>query len=677
MFAWFGCPFPLLHCVTTFLGGEGTVKSTNYYRTLRKRWWVLALGLAVGVLVATVTQPTAAERARAKGTLVWYKASNTMLISAERSVPPVDYGRITLYATKGTVPERVRAELGASRVPTVTKGSPANSQNANENASSATKDTKKAQKKAQNSLQEQTVKFYNGGTLTYVLFQPNKANGSLVISVTSGSKTNSAKVANVYARQLSRYLVSSAQTDYDASLAALQTEYSDAETELQSLEGQLLVASVAPQANTAVLEGRRDAQKRRVASIAASINATTLAGPNRVTVTNFEPASPERVDLLYIRTGSEPPSGWLRIAMGASIGFLLAIAIVVLIEIIAAHVRDVRVIENAAKLPVITEIPEVDFDRRVPYPLATVDEPSSLSAEAYRTLRTSVLAMWRRHPVHHNGSNPSPNGAGTTDPSFAPLKSLLITSPGPAEGKSVTVANLAATLAETGMTVIAIDADFRRPTLDKYLGGQSQPDLLSLGRDCTREQVLSVIQQTKVPGVGLIATKRSEKAPGESVAVVMAVVAIAQELADIVIVDSPPLLLANDSADIATAVDATVLLARSGWTRRGAITAAADLLRRVGANIIGITLVAAERGARYGYYGGYNGYGYGGASYYSYGTRSNGRRSPTILVKMLPRRPSRRERERVLDLRTGAEEDLLPPTAVPTQRPPSDDEWVS
>jgi Mrp family chromosome partitioning ATPase len=663
------------------------VKSTNYYRALTKRWWILALGLVIGVALAAVTQPSTDDLARSTKTYVWYRATNTVLLSAERSVPAVDYGRLILYATKGEVPQTVEKELGAPRAPTVAEGAP----NASEQSDTSGSGSANAKKSKSNSLQTlaaaTTVKLlYNG--FTYVTITPNRSNGSIAVSATNGDKKVAAKVANLYSKRLGEFLIANAQNDYQAKLKALQTQQAQSEARLQALVQQAQVAALTGGPNISVVNTQRDAENRKLFGLNQSISALTVSGPNSLAITELEKASPDRVDLTYVRSGSEPPSGWLRIGMGAAIGLLLALALVVLLEVLAARVRDVRAIESAAQLPVVAEIPAADFDRRNMYPVAIADDPASVSAEAYRTMRTALLAAWRRHPVHSSVpateidlSDPSGNGHSKASDGDVALQALLVTSPGPAEGKSVSVANLAAALAETGLSVLAIDADFRRPTLHKYLGANAEPDLLTLDRDCTTEDVQAAVQGTRIPGVHLLAIRHRSKAPGEAVAIIRSVVTAARGLADIVIVDSPPLLLANDSVEIATAVDATLLLARSGWTRRGAITAAADLLRRVGATVVGIGLVGAERGARYGYYGGYAGYGYGAQGYYAYGSYSSGkRRAPTVIVRVMPwksSRPGRKERAEAIDIRNDPADDLMPPT-VPAGRPGGDDvdDWL-
>jgi capsular exopolysaccharide synthesis family protein len=230
-------------------------------------------------------------------------------------------------------------------------------------------------------------------------------------------------------------------------------------------------------------------------------------------------------------------------------------------------------------------------------------------AEAYRSLRTSIIAMWQRHPIAHGNGD----GNGHLGPAWRPLRTLLITSPGPAEGKSVSAVNLAATFAETGASVIVIDADFRRPQLDRYFQRPAVPNLGDLGLDMTTHDFEAVLQDTNIPGVRFAASSPPKSSPGAAMATAKAAVGIAKELADIVIIDSPPLLLANDASDLSTFADATVLLVRAGWTRHKAVASSADLLRRLEATTVGVVLVGAEHGTHDGYYGyyGYYGYGYG------------------------------------------------------------------
>jgi Mrp family chromosome partitioning ATPase len=155
-------------------------------------------------------------------------------------------------------------------------------------------------------------------------------------------------------------------------------------------------------------------------------------------------------------------------------------------------------------------------------------------------------------------------------------------------------------------------------------------------------------------------------------AVAKAAANAAIELADVVLLDSPPLLLANDASDLATLADATVLLARSGWTRRGAIVAASDLLRRLEATVVGVVLVGADRGARAGYYGYYGYYGYG----YGYGRGESVEDS--LRHRLMPWRRPRPKRDSVEEPQVGVTASDMGPDAgtdVPVSRP-DEEPWV-
>ena len=217
-------------------------------------------------------------------------------------------------------------------------------------------------------------------------------------------------------------------------------------------------------------------------------------------------------------------------------------------------------------MPLVAEIPALKMSRADRFRVLTAEDPASLMAEAYRSLRTSIIAMWQRHPVAHGQTSTDGPTVVSCTPAWRPLRTLLITSPGPAEGKSVSAVNLAATFAETGASVIVIDADFRRPQLDRYFQRQAVPNLGDLGLDMTTNDFEAVLQDTNIPGVRFAASSPPKSSPGTAMAVAKAAVGIAKELADIVIIDSPPLLLANDASDLSTFADATVLLVRAGWT---------------------------------------------------------------------------------------------------------------
>ena len=84
-------------------------------------------------------------------------------------------------------------------------------------------------------------------------------------------------------------------------------------------------------------------------------------------------------------------------------------------ELLGARIRDVAGTEGAARMPVIAEIPVVKMNRADRFVVSTAADPASLTAEAYRSLRTSLLAMWQRHPKNVALDQPAagPSGAPT------------------------------------------------------------------------------------------------------------------------------------------------------------------------------------------------------------------------------------------------------------------------
>ena len=390
----------------------------------------------------------------------------------------------------------------------------------------------------------------------------------------------------------------------------------------QSIDAEIATSAANPPLVQS-LQQRKVNNAQKIEGIQADLVQLERQGP---AIGQYAPLdSAQNGQLQQVRTpGGSAISSSQRLILGGAIGALLGLVLLIIMELLGARIRDVQGTEGAARMPVIAEIPVVKMNRADRFVVATSADPASLTAEAYRSLRTSLLAMWQRHPKNtplpaaRNGNgngatNGNVNGSGNGAPHGRPLKTLLVTSPGPAEGKSISVVNLAAAFAETGMSVIVIDSDFRRPTQCRYLDRPKSPNLADLDIACSPEDLEAVLQDTEVPGVRLAASAPTKSDPGHAIAVAKSAVRAAQDLADIVIVDSPPLLLANDASDLALGVDATILLARAGWTRRSGVVASADLLRRLEAPVIGIAIVGAEHGVRAGYYGyyGYYGYGYG------------------------------------------------------------------
>jgi non-specific protein-tyrosine kinase len=218
--------------------------------------------------------------------------------------------------------------------------------------------------------------------------------------------------------------------------------------------------------------------------------------------------------------------------------------------------------------------------------LVLISDPQSQAAEAYRALRVNIQFASPDHP----------------------LRTILATSAGPDDGKSTTLANLAAALAETGAPTLLVDADLRRPSLHTIFGLPNDSGLTSLmlaGAAAPTAEALP-IQQTSVPNLRLLPSGPLPPNPAELLASrrMADLLALLAEQATYVLFDTPPVLAVADATVLASRVDGVLLVVRAGKTRRDLALKARKTLEQVKANLIGAVLTDAPMdNAAYGYYG--------------------------------------------------------------------------
>lgn len=212
--------------------------------------------------------------------------------------------------------------------------------------------------------------------------------------------------------------------------------------------------------------------------------------------------------------------------------------------------------------------------------LVTLRDPRSPAAEAFRTLRTSLQFS-------------------AVD---KPIRTLVVTSSAPEEGKSVTLANLAVTMAQGGHRTILVDADLRKPAQHIIWKLPNDRGLSTLVQEQNGDPPLqdvgvpnlSVLTSGPLPPVpaDLIGSKRMED-----------VIDSLRGRADYVLFDAPPVLVVTDTALLAQKLDGLLLIVRAGATRRDHAQKAKDVLSRLRVRIVGVALTNAPREAGVSYYG--------------------------------------------------------------------------
>lgn len=209
------------------------------------------------------------------------------------------------------------------------------------------------------------------------------------------------------------------------------------------------------------------------------------------------------------------------------------------------------------------------------------DNPKSGVAEAYRAVRTNIQ-------FYNVGDK---------------LRRLLVTSAGPSEGKSTTLSNLAITFAQAGNRVIVIDADLRRPYLHRIFQVSNLRGLTSaLVGNATLEEV---ILGTNVPSLEIIPSGPIPPNPSEMLGSTRMQEFLDQlaDHADIIIIDSPPVVAVTDAAVLAQVVDGVILVASAGLVTRDMAQRAKAQLEAVKAKILGVVLNGVkDEGAGYYYY---------------------------------------------------------------------------
>jgi len=184
----------------------------------------------------------------------------------------------------------------------------------------------------------------------------------------------------------------------------------------------------------------------------------------------------------------------------------------------------------------------------------------------------------------------------------------MITSSGPREGKSSTVANLAVSIAQTGKSVLVIDADLRNPTQHKLFGLDNKQGLsVALVQD---KDYRDYVRETAVPGVKVLAGGPIPPNPAELVGSkrMKRLIDDASEQFDIVLIDTPPIIAVTDASIIAQEVDGVILVLASGEVNKEYAQRAKEQLDKVGAKILGAVLNKVDlKTSEYYYYYYYHG----------------------------------------------------------------------
>jgi len=301
-------------------------------------------------------------------------------------------------------------------------------------------------------------------------------------------------------------------------------------------------------------------------------------------ITKISSESKAAPDSMQIMAKASDPRPFKRglakaLAIGILGGLVLGIGILLLINQLDDRVRSLSELQSTFDYPIIGHIPKSDISTA---PLIQADDDRHMLIESLRNVRSSIFFM------PHTGPKP---------------KVLLITSSIPSEGKSTVSSNLAITLAMSGAKTLLIDADMRRGALHALFKVKAQPGLA----DYLTEQ--TTLEDTIVPTSfehldllprGQGNSSANDRLLGRPTDVLLKKL---YPLYDYILIDSAPVLAADDTSNLAPKVDGVIFVLRSSFTSARLVRRTLQILLGRQAHILGLVFNYAESGAAdYPYY---------------------------------------------------------------------------
>jgi capsular exopolysaccharide synthesis family protein len=519
------------------------MEALAYFRILRRRWKLVAACAVVAALAAFITTP-----AQPTGGVRTYVVDATLVRDGTNPSTPA-LSSLQLFMRTGTVPERVAARLGY-------EGNPSRL----------------------------------ARSLTFTI---DDAVGTLTVTAPGASPEEATDVANAFTAETILALTQQALEERSAATLELTSRVDQLQAQLADLDTRIRQLGDPRAPGATLLIAQQSAVQSQYGAAFSELQKLVTASTPTPGLRVLEPAE---ADLAVVSGGGfgAPRSRPVRTLIAAFVGLLLGVGIVLVIERVDPRLVTREAVEAVFALPVIASIPD-EPGMRGHFEIFSQTEPASAVAEGFRSLRSALVLM----PSHVLQHAPVPGSVAMQQPEPRDAEEegepevVVVTSAAPGDGKSSTAANLAVTMAESGRSVLVLGYDFRKPSVHKYfgVGGQGLMDVL---RDIDREGGLSledVAQATAIPGLSLVPHGTGEEGFGDVSANGREILNQARKLADVVIVDTPPLLVTNDAVELIPAADTTIIVCRSNKTTRDAAVRCRDLLERLGAAVSGVVLI--------------------------------------------------------------------------------------
>jgi capsular exopolysaccharide synthesis family protein len=426
--------------------------------------------------------------------------------------------------------------------------------------------------------------------------------GLLTITATSSDAEEAKLLADTFAEELLGWLSEQEQETLEAEAGALDKQLGRLERSIARLDRQIARTSDFLQRD--LLTAERNARITTYGLLANQLQQSTMSATAPLGFVIIQDAVPE---LLPAQAGSfeAPRSRNSRLILAAILGLAVGAALALVLERFDTRIRTKEAAERHFGLPVLGEIPFISRRKRKGMTVTRktrkgvtvvarargrvpVVAPMPIVEDAFRLLGAGVMQA----PVLNGNGREWSHAEATTQP----LKTILVTSPGPSDGKTTVVANLANSLAHVGKSVLVVSCDFRHPRIHDLFGIPNNGGLGAALASGDGQLILNGhIRQTPIPGVRVITSGSPPEHPAELLSSVRMRDALAQARreADIVLVDTAPVLASADATHLFPLVDAVLVVARAKRTTAELAERTSELLKRLRAPVIGVALNGA------------------------------------------------------------------------------------
>lgn len=551
---------------------DALTRLKGYVAALRRRWYLIVVPVVLGVAMGWVSTPDAP--ASIVNSTRYYRASHVLIVDgqAAQSGQSVNLSQAAYLVSTGEIPQKVATKVG---VPV---------------------DLVRSSVIALPRAGVEAVEVQAVGT--------NKAQSMVLADAAAGELLSSLKADAKSAADTGRDQVIGELDRLDGEISALNGRIAANPPNRDQLEAQQRSLS-----NQYSLAYEQFSQLANLPAPTAGLVSLEAAKAVVISESEFNAISKTIRDGADYVTGTttmaEPDPGGsgvpgpgvgstTRAGLGGLTGLGLGLALVLLLDRFDSRLRRREEVEAATGLTVLAEIPPLSRHEQHDLEVVAHTQHRSRAAEAYRVVRGAVLFAL------------GPNGAERTDDEGAIV--LMVTSANPAEGKTTTVANLAAVLAEGGFNVLVINCDFRRPRVHKYLLGQSD---LNVDGPSEAPRIGSVVvTNTNLERVRLI-TGLGEGDPNANpldvVALQRKVIQATRSRFDVILLDTAPFLTTNDASELLSETDQVLVVVRAGKTKVDAARRTSEILERFEAPVLGVVLNdSSEANSAQYYYYGYN-----------------------------------------------------------------------